>query len=393
MDDQPREHPSPDLFQTSPLLRWIGLLIAVLVFQMATGTTWLMLIPAPRLLLVGLTLLLTLAGEAALAVTRFALKRFGLALPAIQLWACPLSVLGSSYLVLLILLVTLPSWFGRAFWTQLLDLNAKGATVLFTSVISGVLLYLGIYSLVGIIGHLRTIFTTTAHPDKFREHAQRLEEERVRSRKANRTVFWAVLTGLIVACGWIIWFRPETILFYRGQIQLQSRQYNEVALETYSHLARKYPDYRYRDAVDFRIAWILERRLQKFGEAAKAYADFLQQWGKDNIWADDALANLVRISLDKQGDAPMALHWIEIYRQSFPAGHLAPHIELYRVRALRALHRDAEAERVLTSAKERFGGKQLLIYDTEDDLSDRIPFETAAEILAGVPEPPASGAS
>lgn len=382
MNEGSQPEPVPgDLFQASPLLRWIGLLITILVFQMVTGTTWLMHLPAPRIFLLALSLLLTLVGEAALAGTRFLLKRLDLDFPVVRLWAFPLTILGASYLVLIGLLVTLPAWLGRAFWSQLLDVNAKGATVLYTSVISGLFLYMAIFSLVGVVRHLRSILAATSDPDRFREQARRLEEERSRGRRINRMAFWAILSGLVIATGWIIWFRPETILFYRGQIQLQSRQFNEVALETYRHLARKYPDYRYRDAVDFRIAWILERRLQNYGEAAAAYAAFLTTWERDNIWADDALANLVRISLDKQGDPAMALHWAELYHQTFPAGHLAPHIMLYRVRALRALHRDGEADRILVAAKERYGDRPLLIYDSEDDLADRIAFETAAEIL------------
>lgn len=381
-------HSTSDLFQSSPVLRWIGLVVSILVFQMATGTTWIMMLPWPCFSIIGLSVLLTLVGEGALAVVRAAFRRYDLALSPIQLWAFPLGILGSNYLVLFGLLVVLPSWLGRAFWTRALDINAKGATILFTSIIFGLLLYMGFFTAAGVFRHLRAVLAGSFDPEVFREQAERLEADRNRARKVNRVVFWGVLAGLTLACGWIIYVRPETILFYRGHIQLQSRQYDEVALETFSHLARKYPEYRYLDAVEYRMAWILERRLRKFPEAARAYEEFLRKWRYDNIWADDALASLARITLDKLGNPAAALRWTELYREQFPDGHLLPHIELYRARALRALHRETEAEGVLAEAQERFRARLLPIYDSEDDLAERIPFEAAAKLSSGFAERP-----
>jgi outer membrane protein assembly factor BamD (BamD/ComL family) len=138
-----------------------------------------------------------------------------------------------------------------------------------------------------------------------------------------------MLSGTI----WIIFFRPAVVLYYRAEIQLRTFLEPQTALETFKHLTRKYPDYRYIDSVRYRMAWIQDRRLNLHQKAAASYQVFLKQHNK-SVWIDEALVNLVRLYVDCLQKPEMGLETIDRYEKKFPSGVFLPHMQLYKIRAL-----------------------------------------------------------
>ncbi|MFZ2955632.1 MAG: tetratricopeptide repeat protein [Candidatus Ozemobacteraceae bacterium] len=369
------------LYQTSPLLRFIGMLIAVLLTLMATGSSLLLTLERPRIAVLLVLLAVVALGHLGMQLAMSLLSRFHATLSGVLLWALPLAQLTAAYFVFWILLSPVPDLFGRAVWSKVLDLNAKGTTLLFSNIPAACSLYIIVAMFVAAFRHLKTVFSETDDPMTYKERMAALDAERLAARRINRTAFWFVALLLAGVVLWFVKTRPETILFLRGQVQLQSMQHPEIALETFVHLARKYPEYRYRDTVDFKIAWIQERRMGNYDEAAAAYRTCIETHGYENVWSDDALANLIRVTLDKQKNATETLRWTARYREHFPDTHLAPHVTLYEVRALKETGRITEARALLDSARQRYVGRLLNIYDNEDDFVARIPFSTAADAL------------
>jgi len=364
-----------------PWLRLAGLVLAVGLIQSLTGTTWLLTLERSRFM-IGLLILL-LAG-----ITTFGrdladrlLERAGLAITGVRLWAHPLAALAGGMALFLFLLVAIPAWQGRGIWSTWLDLNAKSVTVLFTTTSWGFFLVMAFETVVNVGRSLARFARQLDDPAWWSRDRVRGPDEPHHAYRANRITFYLVLAALLVVILWVVFFKPETILYYRGEIQVYSRVQPEVALETFRHLARKYPDYRYRDTVDFRAAWVLERRLKRHEEAAAAYEAFLKEWGFDNVWTDDVLTGLIRIHADQRRDPAAALPWIRAYRERFPEGHMAPHVALYEAKVLRDLGRATEARQVLQAARERFRDRQLLLYDDNDDFIDRVSFLQACHGL------------
>ncbi|MBF0498734.1 MAG: hypothetical protein HQM09_01265 [Candidatus Riflebacteria bacterium] len=370
-----------NLYQTSPMLRFIGMLICVLITLMATGSTYIMQLERPCIFTLTILVTVVAAGNLGMALAGRLLDRFGAALSGILLWAFPLVQLAAVYMVFWVLLSPVPAVFGRSIWSQILDLNAKGTTIIFSNLPAACSIYVIAAMFVAIFRHLRSVFSETGDPNTYRERMAALDTERLATRRINRIVFLFVAAVLGVVMIWFVKARPEVLLYLRGQIQLQSMQHPEIALETFLHLARKFPQYRYRDTVDFRIAWIRDRRMQQFDEAALAYRNFLDIYGYDNVWADDVLANLISITLDKQKNATDTLRWTARFREHFPEAHLAPHVILYEIRALKEVGRIKDAREALEIARRRYDKSYLNIYDSEDDFVARKPFSTAADAL------------
>lgn len=399
-----------ELFPRSPLIAFIGLFISFLCVQLLFQTTFLSYLPRTVAfsvcMMLAITMLVTISSRSGARL----LNHFGYLLPGVWLWFFPFFTLLLTHLLFFLLIKTVPDLFGRDCWTRLLGLNAKCTTLAITSAFSGALFFLGLYLIIGAFRFLErtmsaasdlesqlldeVVRTTTAgsavpasenpvsRPGAtVKEQLWVMDINRRKARAFNRVAILVLFVALAVIVSWVVFARPETILYYRGMVQLFSRHSPEYAYEAFRHLARKYPDYAYLDTVLFQAAWTLDRRMGRTNEAMQAYREFLDRFGPANVWADDVTANLVRLALDKQGNASETLRWTTYYQQQFPDGALTPHILLYEIRALQKLGRGDEARLKRQQALARFGDDAIPLYDSEDDFVSRLPFRLVLEPL------------
>jgi|GEM_PF-925807 len=375
----------------------IALVVVVVTIELALGQIFILTLSRGVLLICGLVVSLTaLASIARLIVDRL-LCRAGLMMPTLMLWLYPLTTLILTWMFSWFLFRTVPDYAGRGFWTGLVRLNAKTVTGAFNVPFLAFFLIILTWTmgeawryLKWSIGWGEFVSRLSSGEDglppvevllKRRERQRAIEADRERAKTCNRWGMLIVFSGLIGSLIWITFFRPELILYYRGIAQLRTFQQPEAALAAFELLVRKYPEYRYADSVKYQIAWVEERRLGRFAEAARNYESYFREFGADNVWADDVVTNLVRLSLDKLNDPAAALKWAAEYRRLFPDGIMAPHVALYEIRALNALGRTGETRAALAAALARFGGTNFIIYDSEDDYAGNISFEAAATAI------------
>jgi len=410
---QEPENFSGSLFRYHPIGSFISILVLILCLQIATGTTYLMVLELTSCMILVLSLCFNFLFWFSTKISEKFLRPFDLNQPTVVLWFIPLLTLILGYLFSLSLLVVWPAFAGRGFWSEFLAVNAKTTAILFTESFMGFFLYIGFVVFFEIFRYLKWSFFFVMNPEispigkegttqpaslpcsdtkletipaafsvsEFKEKARVLDESRRHASSFNKKALALIFFLMMAAGSSVVFFRPEIILFYRGEIQLWTFQKPEIALENYRHLAKKYPDYKYIDTVKFRTAWTLERRMGKYQEAVQEYEAFLKEFGFDNVWADDVVTNLIHVSLDKLKDYPAALQWTKKYAQSFPKGLMAPHIALYEVRALMESGHVQEAKDALKSAISKFTGAWINIYDSEDYFSSRISFENAVKGL------------
>ncbi len=401
---EPREFAATQ-FRPHPVALLVGVAVVVLAVQMLTGNTFLMLLPSSAGLVASLTAVFFLLAWAGARLGHAMLARLDLELPTVGLWFHPFLWTVLTGLFSGGLLVAWPAWAGRAFWSTFLRLNAKVTTTAFTITLLAFGLFIVIMALYEVIRYLRwsvdlaeglwksvegeaaTAVTSLARGETvglqatltaMKSRLSAIEESRTRAQRFNRGAAWLLFFGMIGAGTWVVFFRPELILFYRGMAQLRSFREPAVAFETFEHLARRYPGYRYLDTVEYFATWTLERRLNRHAEAARRYEAFLDRYGPDNVWADEAMAGLVRLYLDKLASPAAALTWTRRYQERFPDGIMAPHVALYEVRALLDEGRKDDALAAFQRARERFAGRMIELYDSEDDFLARLPFESAA---------------
>ncbi|OGK06375.1 MAG: hypothetical protein A2W80_15370 [Candidatus Riflebacteria bacterium GWC2_50_8] len=179
--------------------------------------------------------------------------------------------------------------------------------------------------------------------------------------------------------GWVVFFRPALILYYRAEIQLRTFLEPAAAYETLRHLSERFPDYRYLDSVNYRMAWILDRRLNNHEKAKDSYVAFLERFGKNNVWSDEAIASLVRLSFDKLNDPDQALYWTSEYLNISPEGIMAPHMYLYRIRALKQKHQPELAQKEIETAQRLFVNRKIQVINSEDRLIDFVSFADAVQ--------------
>jgi tetratricopeptide (TPR) repeat protein len=401
------------LFHPRGIGFFLGILSFLGVYHVSAGNGVFFRIPSLAAAYLGLTAVLAGVGASAWPLVRRFLAWRNLFLPTVVMWAYPMATLFLGGIVGVVLLRLIPALAGRGFWSHLLGVNAKATTVFFTTTYSGFFFWLMCLTLGASVQYVRWSLDSATHLHETMEPALRavadaagagsrgerlaaadgelrrlktelgtLEQTRETSRRFNRHAVLLLFIGLGILSAWIIYFRPALIVYYRAEIQIRSMQQPEVALENLRHLQRRFPDYPYLDTVAFRAAWVLDRRLERWGEAVAAYEEFLRDHGLENVWADDAVANLVRLALDKTQDPGTALRWIRLYLERFPTGPVAPQVTLYEARALMAQGQIAAARAVLTAADERFRGRQLPLYDSEDDLIGLISFADARRAIA-----------
>ncbi|HEY9069980.1 MAG TPA: tetratricopeptide repeat protein, partial [Candidatus Ozemobacteraceae bacterium] len=334
-----------------PVIVFFGVFCLVIgSIEVALGQGYMLTLGRGAGLILGLAAALTGTAILARRLVDLLLARTGLVLPTVILWLYPLVTLGCTWILSWILLRGIPEFAGRGFWTGLIRLNAKTVTGAFTGPFLAFFLLLMAWTVgeawrylswsIGWGEFVARLSTSTDGPPpadvmiQRRERQRAIQADRERARRCNR---WGLLIIFLTTIGsfvWIVFFRPELILYYRGMSQLRTFQKPEDALAAFEQLVRKYPQYKYLDTVKYYIAWVQERRLGNFAEASRAYEAFLAEYGSDNVWADDVVASLVRIALDKRNDPAAALAWTAEYRRRFPDGIMAPQVALYEVRAL-----------------------------------------------------------
>lgn len=394
-------------------LKWLlpsaaAVFIAMLL---ANSQRLLLQLPGPAAMtLAFLVYLATTCHAAGFVTDRFA-RSFKISYPTVILWFYP---------TMTMLLITLSSWIflilsnrllGRGFWSDWLGLTGQDTTSFFSASFAAMMFFVALqfaFSMVKVLqwiiavpqNHLQTI-NASINPlsgnireeigealEQARNDSEMIKARRWQATKLNRMALLAMVIIALVAGAWITFFRPALILYYRAEIQLRTFLEPAAAWETFRHLTEKYPDYRFIDSVKYRMAWIFDRRLNRYEEAATGYSEFLTKFGNRNVWADEAMAALVRINLDKLNQPEKALVWIDEYLKNFPAGVMFLHMQLYRIRALHQMGRIDQARSELEKAGRLYGKQQIQIINSEDRMIDLISFAdaVAAENLFTDPE-------
>lgn len=327
--------------------------------------------------------------------------------PSFLLWLYPTIVL-AELAVFSILLVTVTNhWYGRGFWSSFLRLNSQETTRFFSSCFSTMLaftsfhfLFETISTLLWISGSSRSRVNSLSQSkdtdndksctdlssviEEIRKETDYIQCQRKNATKINRIALLLVFSILVGGSCWIIFFRPAIVLYYRAEFQLKAEIEPLAAYETLNHLRDKFPSYRYMDSVEYRMAWILDKRLEKFSEAAESYKEFMNKYAPKSVWTDEATGNLVRLCVDKLNLPTEALKWSDKYLKLYPDGILVPHMYLYRIRANAKLKNFISAKKEIATARSLFSGKKIQIIDSEDQLIEVIAFDDAlnAELSA-----------
>ncbi len=381
-------------------LRWLlpsaaAVLIAMLI---ANSQKLLLQLPGPAIMTAIFMIYLSLACHAAGFVTdRFA-RSLNINYPTVILWFYP---------TVTMMVITISSWvfligsnrmLGRGFWSDWLGLTGQDTTSFFSASFGAMMIFVGLqfaFSMIKVLrwileipdNHMQAIHASIGSGDISMEISAALEQAKIdseqikakrgRANRLNRMALLLMVLMALAAGAWITFFRPELILYYRAEIQLRTFLEPATAWETFRHLTEKYPTYRFIDSVKYRMAWIRDRRLNKFTEAAADYEGFLARFGNKNVWADEAVAAMVRLNLDKLNDPGKALFWIEEYLRSFPGGVMVLHMQLYKIRALHKTGNAEQAQTELEKARQLYADSKIQIINSEDRLIDLISFADA----------------
>lgn len=329
--------------------------------------------------------------------------------PTFILWCYPTTVVAA---------VTLSSWiflglsnhlFGRGFWSNWLRLTGQDTTSFFFACFASMLLIVSLQFASSIIQVFRWILELSRNQvqqigsellkdgnsqasigetlEQLRHAGEETKSRRLHATRLNRLALLGIFLISSGFAGWVVFFKPALILYYRAEIQLRTFLEPAAAYETLRHLTKKFPNYRYLDSVTYRMAWILDRRLSQFEKARDGYEAFIERFGKNNVWSDEAIVSLVRLSLDKLQQPQQALYWASEYLQKKPDGIMAPHMYLYRIRALRNSGQLEQAKKEITEVQKHCDmNASIQIINSEDRLIDLISFADAlkAEISANL---------
>ena len=396
------------IYRSHYLTAFNGILIMVLSVQIVLGTTYFMLLERTRIMVLVLVGLRALTHLLSGLVSRRLLRRWDLFLPTVLLWLQVFLVFVLTAALYLALLAGVPLFAGRGVWSGLLHVHPKSATILFYSTFMGFSLYWLILVVKESLSYLAWSVATirimgdnlTSSLESFagkkngvtsgdleqemgemRDSLRAMEAHRLRAGSFNRWSLLDVFFVLALTAGYITFLRPELILYYRGELQLRTFQHPEAALEMFEHLLRKFPDYRYRDTVAFRAAWIRDRRLKQRDEARSAYRTFLDTYGYDNVWADEAVWSLIQLAMNPPPRPAVTLEWIDRFRTHFPDDYRLPQIDLFEARAQWRLGKKEEARRLLKAAEQKHRDAWIYLYNEEDDFIERIPFSVGVIAL------------
>lgn len=394
-------------------LKWL-LPSAAVVFVAAlimNSQKMLLQLPGPAKMATALIFFLAVTCHLAGYLTDKCASHLKISYPTVILWLYP---------TIAMMFITLSAWvfiiisnriFGRGFWSDWLGLTGQDTTSFFFACFSSMIVFVALqfaFSMINVLrwiidmphNHLQTI-NASINPfsnnvkqeigdalEQAKSASEKIKENRSRATRLNR---FALLTMVLLAAAagaWIVFFRPELILYYRAEIQLRTFLEPESALETFRHLSKKYPKYRFLDTVNYRMAWILDRRLSRFDEAATEYEKFLKNYGTTNVWADEATAALVRLNFDKLCRPGDTLFWADEYMQKFPNGVMFLHMLLYKIRALHKNDEPIKAMAEFEKARTLYANRQIQIISSEDRMIDLISFADAlaAEQSLFIPE-------
>lgn len=393
-------------------LKWLlpsatAVFVAILI---ANSQKLLLQLPGPAIMTAAFMLFLAITCHTAGYITDRCAMSMKISYPTVILWLYPtvamLVITASAWLFLIISNRLL----GRGFWSDWLGLTGQDTTSFFFACFSSMMVFVALQFAFSMINVLRWILDVPSHHmqtinasinplsgnvkeeigealEQAKVDSEKIREKRGRATRINRVALLIMVLFAVAAGSWIVFFRPELILYYRAEIQLRTFLEPATALETFRHLSEKYPNYRFLDTVKYRMAWILDRRLNRFDEAAGEYESFLQKYGTRNVWADEATAALVRLNFDKLNNPARALFWTEEYLRHFPGGVMFLHMQLYKIRALHKSGETTRARSELENAGRLYSGRQIQIINSEDRLIDLISFEDALIAEQSVFEP------
>jgi len=327
--------------------------------------------------------------------------------PTFILWCYPMAVVTSVTLSSWIFLGLSNRFFGRGFWSNWLGLTAQDTTSFFFACFASMLLVVSLQFISSTVQVLNWILELSRNQvqkisselmkdenrqanigstlERLRHDGEETKNRRLRATRLNRLALLSVFIFSASFASWVVFFKPALILYYRAEIQLRTFLEPAAAYETLRHLSERFPAYRYLDSVTYRMAWILDRRLNQFEKARDAYEAFIERFGKNNVWSDEVIVSLVRLSLDKLHQPQQALYWTSEYLQKKPDGIMAPHMRLYRIRAFRHSGQPEQAEKEIAEVQKHCDmNANIQIINSEDRLIDLISFADAlkAEISA-----------
>ena len=126
-----------------------------------------------------------------------------------------------------------------------------------------------------------------------------------------------------------------------------------------------------------------DRRLKQPALAVSAYEKFLEKYGFDNVWADEAVWGLITLSMNDLKQPDKTLKWTATFQEKFPKSYRMPQAALFHARALWRLGKQEEAKKALAEAETKYNSSWILMYNEEDDFIERISFSLGAEALRG----------
>ncbi|MGM0598430.1 MAG: tetratricopeptide repeat protein [Candidatus Rifleibacteriota bacterium] len=302
----------------------------------------------------------------------------------------------------MILIILSRNFWGRGFFSSLLNLNGQETTSFISTCFSAMIIFVAFQFVFASFKVIRWIAASSyrrvatlnlleSSDDNFsatidntvkelKRETDYLREQRNKAAKINRIALLISFLVLISGSLWLIYLRPAVILYYRAEFQLKTFVNPSAAYKTLEHLSNKYPNYRYLDSVKYRMAWILDRRMNKNKQAFKAYVEFIENYAPESVWVDEAAINLVSLSLDKLNKPEQAIKWSKKYLELYPDGIMAPHIYLYRIRAYARLNEFKKAEKEIKIARDKYSGKSIQIFNKEDRLVEIINFDDALNV-------------
>jgi hypothetical protein len=390
-------------------IRWLApfsacVFVAALLFR---SQKMLLRLPEPVLMICGLFVFFIIICRIAAHFTDWLANYLRISYPTFILWCYPMLVVGT---------VTFSSWLflglsnrmlGRGFWNNWLGLTGQDTTSFFFTCFASMLVVVtmqfasSIFQVFNWIieisrSHVQKINTELIKASETKSDiaatlsrlycdGEETRSSRMRATRLNRLALLCIFVMGMLFSGWIVFFRPALILYYRAEIQLRSFLEPAAAYETLRHLSERYPNYRYLDSVTYRMAWILDRRLQKYEQAKISYEAFIKKFGRHNVWSDEAIASLVRLCFDKLDQPDQAIYWTSRYLEKSPDGIMAPHMYLYRIRAYQRIGKPELAATEIETARKLFDlNTKIQIINSEDRLIDLVSFADALEAEVNV---------
>lgn len=382
-------------------------LVLYLIVVLLRGQGLILQLPRPALMATALLLVFQVFCFLSQKLAENFKKKFDSEYPSLILWLYPTLVLLKLAFFSFALISLSNYFYGRGYWSYVLQLNGQETTRFFSTSFAAMIAFTAGHFLFATISAVWWIAQSSKsrveqlnqapeiNPanackhlnekiDRLRAETEIIQAHRRRASTVNRRALILLAAFLSGGSCWIIFFRPAIVLYYRAELQLKTQIEPMAAYATLEHLCQKYPGYRYIDSVKFRMAWILDRRLQRHEKAAESYSTFIEKYAPGSTWSDEAYAALVRLYSDKLNRPDQALKFSKEYLNLYAGGIFAPHMHLYRIRAFMRQGDVVSAKAEKAQALQKFAGKMMQITSQEDLLIELISFNDAikAEVSA-----------